>query len=178
MALEMTEPTKPRLVDSHCHIDMPQFDADREAVLERARAAGVETMLVVGGVDEEVGHRRAMTVAEKFGLPVSAGVHPHEARWATPATGPQEVLAGWGADSQSVYVYPREADPPVRIDTIDLRTRRGQPLQGDGPRDTPALGGIEKVVVTARREGLRVPVRPVFLHPQCHRRTSLTAVAP
>jgi len=36
----------------------------------------------------------------------------------------------------------------VRIDTIDLRTRRGQPLQGDGPRDTPALGGIEKVVVT------------------------------
>jgi len=74
------------VVDSHCHIDMAQFDADREAVLERARAAGVETMLVVGGVDEEAGHHRAMTVAEKFGLPVSAGVHPHEARLATPAT--------------------------------------------------------------------------------------------
>jgi TatD DNase family protein len=74
------------LIDSHCHIDMPQFDADREAVLERARQAGVEAMLVVGGVDEEAGHRRALTVAEKFGLPVSAGVHPHEARLATPAT--------------------------------------------------------------------------------------------
>ena len=42
-------------VDSHCHIDMPQFDGDREAVVARARAAGVETMLLVGGVDEESG---------------------------------------------------------------------------------------------------------------------------
>jgi TatD DNase family protein len=74
-----------RLVDSHTHIDMPQFEADREAMLERARAAGVETMLIVGGVDEEAGHRRALRVAEKFGLPVSAGIHPHEARLATPA---------------------------------------------------------------------------------------------
>ena len=65
---------------------MPQFDADRDAVVARARAAGVETMLVVGGVDEDAGHRRALEVAEQFGLPASAGVHPHEARLATPAT--------------------------------------------------------------------------------------------
>jgi TatD DNase family protein len=74
------------LIDSHCHIDMPQFDADRDAVVARARAAGVETMLVVGGVDEDAGHRRALAAAEQFGLPASAGVHPHEARLATPAT--------------------------------------------------------------------------------------------
>jgi TatD DNase family protein len=74
------------LIDSHCHIDMPPFDVDRDAVVERARAAGVETMLVVGGVDEEAGHRRALSVAETLGLPVSAGVHPHEARLATGAT--------------------------------------------------------------------------------------------
>jgi len=73
-------------VDSHTHIDMPQFDADREAVVERARAAGIETMLVVGGVDAGGGHRRALAVAEQFGLPVSAGVHPHEARLAAAAT--------------------------------------------------------------------------------------------
>ena len=36
------------LADSHMHIDMAQFDADREAVVERERAAGVETTLVVG----------------------------------------------------------------------------------------------------------------------------------
>jgi TatD DNase family protein len=73
------------VADSHTHIDMPQFDADRQAMLERARAAGVETMLVVGGVDGEDGHRRALTVAEAAGLPASAGVHPHEARLASAA---------------------------------------------------------------------------------------------
>ena len=81
----MTEATKPRLIDSHCHIDMPQFDADRDAVVARAREAGVETMLIVGGVDEEAGHRRALRVAGELGLPVSAGVHPHEAKLATEA---------------------------------------------------------------------------------------------
>ena len=74
------------MIDSHCHIDLPQFDADREAVLARARAAGVGSMLIVGGVDEEAGHRRAIGVAERLGFPVSAGVHPHEARLATDAT--------------------------------------------------------------------------------------------
>ena len=76
---------RPGVIDSHCHIDMPQFDADREAVVARAREAGVETMLLVGGVDEEAGHRRALRVAESLGFPASAGLHPHEARLATEA---------------------------------------------------------------------------------------------
>jgi TatD DNase family protein len=81
----MKDSTKLTLVDSHTHIDLPQFDADREAVVARAREAGVETMLIVGGVDEEQGHRRALRVAEELGLPVSAGVHPHEAKLADEA---------------------------------------------------------------------------------------------
>jgi TatD DNase family protein len=73
------------LADSHCHIDMPQFDADRDEVVARAREAGVQEMLIVGGVDEENGHQRALRVAESFGFPVSAGIHPHEAKLATEA---------------------------------------------------------------------------------------------
>jgi TatD DNase family protein len=69
-----------QVVDSHCHLDMPQFDADRDAVVARAREAGLVEMLVVGGVDEDDGHRRALRVAEAFGLPATAGLHPHEAR--------------------------------------------------------------------------------------------------
>src|SRR4029078_11256465 len=65
---------------------MPQFDADREQAVARARAAGVETMLIVGGVDADAGHRRAVTIAEKLGRAASAGVHPHEAKLATPET--------------------------------------------------------------------------------------------
>jgi TatD DNase family protein len=48
----------------------------------RARAAGVTSMLIVGGVDEDDGHRRALRVAQSLALPASAGIHPHEARLA------------------------------------------------------------------------------------------------
>jgi TatD DNase family protein len=72
----------PTLVDSHCHLDLPPFDADREEVVARARAAGVTQMVVVGGVNEQAAHRRALEVAAAFGLPATAGVHPHEARLA------------------------------------------------------------------------------------------------
>jgi TatD DNase family protein len=82
----------PVMIDSHCHIDMPDFDADRDAVVARAREAGVENMLIVGGVDENAGHRRALGVAERFGFTASAGVHPHEARLATEAI--YDELAG------------------------------------------------------------------------------------
>ena len=65
-----------------------------------------------------------------------------------PATKPDEVLAGWGADSQSVYVYPLESDLPVRIDTIDLRSGRRQPFKEITPPDLKAFGGIENLLVT------------------------------
>jgi len=71
------------MIDSHCHIDMPQFDADRDEVVGRAREAGLDEMLIVGGVDEENAHRRALQVADRYGLPATAGVHPHEARIAS-----------------------------------------------------------------------------------------------
>jgi TatD DNase family protein len=70
------------VIDSHCHIDVAQFDGDREEVVARARDAGLVEMLVVGGVDEEEGLERALGVAERFSLPATAGVHPHEARLA------------------------------------------------------------------------------------------------
>lgn len=80
MTVRSGTPKDMLVIDSHCHIDMPQFDADRDAAVARAREAGVATMLLVGGVDEEQGHRRALRVAEHYGFPASAGTHPHEAR--------------------------------------------------------------------------------------------------
>jgi len=90
------------LVDSHCHIDMPAFDADRDAVMERARAAGVEAMLLIGGIDQEQGHLRALRVAAELGLPVSVGVHPHEARLATDAA--YDELRALAADKRIVAI--------------------------------------------------------------------------
>jgi len=90
------------LVDSHTHIDMPQFDVDRDAVVARARDAGVLEMLVVGGVDEEDGHRRALRVAESLGLPATAGLHPHEARLGDDAV--YDELRGLARDGRIVAV--------------------------------------------------------------------------
>jgi TatD DNase family protein len=98
------EPENPvvRLVDSHCHVDMPQFDADRDEVVARAREAGLVEMLVVGGVDEAGGHRRALEVAGRFGLPATAGVHPHEARLATEAV--YDELRGLAREGRIVAI--------------------------------------------------------------------------
>ena len=36
------------LVDSHCHLDFPTFDTERDAVIARARAAGVDRLVTIG----------------------------------------------------------------------------------------------------------------------------------
>jgi TatD DNase family protein len=94
--------TTPTLIDSHCHIDLPQFDADREAVVERARAVGVQRFLLVGGVDEHQGHRRALEVAAALGVPASAGVHPHEAKLWT--DGVADELRGLAREGRLVAI--------------------------------------------------------------------------
>lgn len=70
------------LIDSHCHIDGEQFDADRDEVVQRARDAGVRVMLNIGtGDPHSDDFRRAVAVAEKYeGVYASVGVHPHDAK--------------------------------------------------------------------------------------------------
>lgn len=69
-------------IDSHCHIDGPEYDADRAEVIARAREAGVTTMLVVGTGDPHSGAiNRAVDLAEKHeGIYAAVGVHPHDAK--------------------------------------------------------------------------------------------------
>jgi len=60
------------LVDSHCHLDDEQFDADRAAVIERARQAGVKHILAIGA-------DAAIALAEQYPfLFVAVGIHPNE----------------------------------------------------------------------------------------------------
>ncbi len=69
-------------VDSHCHIDGPEYDTDRDHVIARARAAGARTMLNVGTGDPHSGaFERAIELAEKHeGIYAAIGVHPHDAK--------------------------------------------------------------------------------------------------
>jgi TatD DNase family protein len=66
------------LVDSHCHLDFPDYAGNVEGVVARARAAGVGTCLSIGTELSRFAGVRA--VAEKFpDVWCSVGVHPHEA---------------------------------------------------------------------------------------------------
>jgi len=69
-------------VDSHAHLDGPEFDADRDDVIQRARDAGVSVILNVGTGDPHSGAlERAVELAEKHvDIFASVGTHPHDAR--------------------------------------------------------------------------------------------------
>jgi TatD DNase family protein len=69
-------------IDSHCHIDGTEYDADRDEVISRARDAGVGTMLNVGTGDPQSGvFERAVELAETYTeIYAAIGVHPHDAK--------------------------------------------------------------------------------------------------
>jgi TatD DNase family protein len=72
------------LIDSHAHLDFPQFDDDRAEMLERARQAGVRAVLAIGSGPGPEKLDTAMPFAEKYDwIYASVGIHPHEARLAT-----------------------------------------------------------------------------------------------
>ena len=66
------------LIDTHCHLDFPEFDADREAVVVEAASSGVAYIINVSSSLE--GTRRALEISARFpGVFAAVGIHPHEA---------------------------------------------------------------------------------------------------
>ncbi|MGZ8260337.1 MAG: TatD family hydrolase [Caldimonas sp.] len=61
-------------IDTHCHLDAAEFDPDRDAVVERARAAGV-VQIVVPAVDRH-NFDRVRALAHRHGLSYALGIHP------------------------------------------------------------------------------------------------------
>ena len=80
---QLTTDYGPRAVflDSHAHLDDSDFDADRGAVIERARAAGLRYILVAGGGTGSDRIDSPLPIAESHDwIYASVGMHPHEAR--------------------------------------------------------------------------------------------------
>ena len=69
------------LIDSHCHLADPAFDGERDALLTRAREAGVGHIVAVGENPERSDAARELARSLP-GVSATAGLHPHEAhRW-------------------------------------------------------------------------------------------------
>jgi len=66
------------LVDTHCHLDFPQFDPDRDAVIQRAGEAGISYFVNIGATLDS--SSAACDLAAKYAqVYAGVGVHPHEA---------------------------------------------------------------------------------------------------
>lgn len=126
------------LIDSHAHLDVPNYDADRAEVINRAREAGVEMMLEICGSDVAKGSLDVgLKLAEEYQFIYAAiGLHPHEASLYDEAL-EQKLLAmsdhekviGWGEIGLD-YHYdhsPRDTQRRVFRRQLELALERRLP---------------------------------------------------
>jgi TatD DNase family protein len=75
------------LVDTHCHLSDKRFDEDRDATIERARAAGVTHIVAVGGGGPIEASEASADLAARYPfLRSTSGIHPHDATSFDPKT--------------------------------------------------------------------------------------------
>ena len=126
------------LIDSHAHIDFPQFAEDRDAVLERARAAGVTTLLAIGTGPGPEKLDAAIPFAEQHDwIYATVGVHPHEAKEVTPhhldllaKLAQHEKVIAWGEIGLD-YFYdhsPRDVQQKVFREQMTLAASAKLPI--------------------------------------------------
>lgn len=91
-----------RYIDSHVHLADPAFDADRDAVIERARTAGAAALVCIGESLDRA--RGARAIAKRSGgfIAWTAGIHPHEASAFDPARDVAAIADLLGAGAVAV----------------------------------------------------------------------------
>jgi TatD DNase family protein len=73
------------VIDSHCHLDSAEFNEDREAVIERALAAGVEHLMAIGTGNGPPDLEAGVRLADQHpAFYATVGIHPHDAVKGTP----------------------------------------------------------------------------------------------
>jgi TatD DNase family protein len=95
-----------KMIDSHCHLADDAFEGDLEAVVARAKAAGVRSVLcILAAGDAQEAARAARVRAIWPEARFSAGVHPHQARdWAAPGAAADAVRRALADDSRVVAI--------------------------------------------------------------------------
>ena len=163
------------LVDIGANLTHDSFDDDRDAVLQRARDAGIIKMVITGASDEGNGKAAALAEAHPGFLYATAGVHPHHAKDYGPAS---EALIAELAGKNAVVAVgecgldyfrnfsPRDAQMAAFQSQLDIAANTGLPVflhQRDAHDDfvdilEPMLPQISRAVAhcfTGEHESLR-----------------------
>jgi TatD DNase family protein len=124
------------LIDTHAHLTAREFDADRDDVIERARAAGVEIIINPATTVED--SRRAIELAGRHpGVYACAGIHPHEASGGTDdalaeierlSAHPRVVAIGEIGLDYHYDFAPRDVQERVFREQIKIACRRDLPI--------------------------------------------------
>jgi TatD DNase family protein len=185
-------------IDSHAHLDAPDFDLDRSEALDRAKSAQVGRILAIGSGTGPGSLDCALKLAEQYeNLDASIGIHPHEARLATQAdfellkswvTHPKVVAWGeigldyhYGHSSRDVQmeVFARQlelaadAELPVIIHTRDAERETLQALSGQFGRK-PVRGvmhcysGSTEFAMQCLELGFLVSFSGIITFPKAH----------
>lgn len=153
-----------RLIDSHCHLDFEAFDADREAVLDRAAAAGVDA-IVVPGVTCTAWDRLVDLCADHRNLYYALGLHP--LYLASHRPDDLEALSEWTAALSPVAVgevgldfYDRDADRAAQLALFERQ------LEIARERSLPVILHVRKahdeVLKLLREHGVRGGIAHAF----------------
>jgi TatD DNase family protein len=191
------------ITDSHAHVQAHGFDADRPAVLARARAAGVGRMLVVG--TDLASSRAAFELcAGEPGLFPTAGIHPHDARAAGQGERaaieelckrPECVAVGETGLDWFRNLSPRREQLESFLWQLDLACRLGKPVVvhcRDAHEDTvrclrefPGLRGVMHCYSMGPEElapyleaGLSISFSGVVTYPKNERNRAAAALVP
>jgi TatD DNase family protein len=125
-------------IDSHCHLDGPRFDSDREQVIARAREAGLTNILAVGTGDGPGTLDCAVKLAQQYDfIYATIGIHPHEAKLPTDSDfalleqlAQKPKVIAWGEIGLDYYYdhSPRDIQKNVFIRQMELARSAKLPI--------------------------------------------------
>ncbi|MDI6745207.1 MAG: YchF/TatD family DNA exonuclease [Thermodesulfovibrionales bacterium] len=127
----ITVHASPAFIDTHCHLEMTEFDEDRDKVIQRARGAGIEAVITVGS--DMKGNIGSLRLSEKYDFIYAAvGIHPHDAKdfteeiynqlkeWGTNPPSPPFTKGGQGGINSSLVPRPSSLNKVVAIGETGL----------------------------------------------------------
>lgn len=126
------------MIDSHCHLDSKEFDEDRDAVIGRALAAGVEAMVAIGTGDGPPDLEAGIRLADRYEcFYATVGVHPHDAAKAGAETfarlaelldHPKVIAVGEIGLDYHYDFSPRETQRAVFVEQMRIAREAGKPI--------------------------------------------------